>query len=516
MEIRNTRRSEWVNFPARPPCNQTNKRTRWIRSLDILSLTSTVTNQADTASNVVRGVGIDRLAAVFAALVGALVIVGWALDIETLKRLVPNLVAMNPSTAFAFIFLAISVWASHFEDGSQPVIIAARYSAFVVLIIGSLKLCELTTGWFPGVDQILFIDKLSADSTGVPNRMAPNTAFNFVLLSVAIIFPRRKQSGRIDLSTVLIVLSIFGSFLPIIGYLYGTKPFYGVGQFIPMALHTAFTFLILGLGLLFARPGRPLVATVSDNGMSGIMVRRLLPAVIGLPILLGWLRLEGQKLDLYDNELGAALVVVVQILLLAIMVSWNSFILLRIDKERRDAESKLAELVLTDDLTGLRNRRGFTLLGEHELKLANNKRMGIVLWCLYADLDGLKKINDTLGHDAGSQAIVNTATVLKATFREADIIARLGGDEFAILAATNTSTGGNLLIERLQANVAAFNAGNDLRYKLSLSVGLVPVEPDEMHTLDEILKAADAQMYSNKQERKNLTSPTIRLVPTLV
>ncbi len=142
--------------------------------------------------------------------------------------------------------------------------------------------------------------------------------------------------------------------------------------------------------------------------------------------------------------------------------------------------------------------------------------MGIVLWCLYADLDGLKKINDTLGHDAGSQAIVDTATILKATFRDSDIVARLGGDEFAILAATNTSTGGTLLIERLQSNVAAFNARQDLRYTISLSVGLVPVEPDEMLTLDDILKAADARMYSDKQARKNLTQPAFRLMPGLV
>ncbi len=305
-------------------------------------------NKPDTRSAFVRACGFDRLAAAFATLIGSLVFVGWALDIEMLKRPLPTLVAMNPVTAIAFIFLGVAVWASHSEDASPPAVAAARWSALVVLLIGSFKLCEIMFGWFTGVDQIFFVDKLSLDPTGVPNRMAPNTAFNFVLLSVAVIFPWRKQSGRIDPSTVLIVLSIFGSFLPIVGYLYGTKPFYGIGQFIPMALHTAFTFLMLGLGLLFARPERALVATVFDKGMSGIMVRRLLPAVIGLPILLGWFRLEGLKLGLYDNELGAALVVIVQILLLGIMVSWSSFLLLRIDKQRKEAESQLAELVLTD------------------------------------------------------------------------------------------------------------------------------------------------------------------------
>jgi len=458
----------------------------------------------------------DRFASLMASLVGILVLAGWALEVEILKRLVPILVAMNPVTATAFIFLSVSVWASHSENASKVAVTAARCSALVVLFIGTLKLCEITFGWFTGIDQILFRDKLSWDPTGMPNRMAPNTALNFVLLSVAMIFPWRKHRGRFDLSTALILISIFGSFLPIIGYLYGTRSFYGIGQFIPMALHTAFTFLMLGVGLLFAQPERPIIATLFDKGMSGIMVRRLLPAVIAMPIMLAWFRLKGQKIGLYDNELGAALAVVIQILVLAAIVWWNSFLLLRLDKQRKEAENQLSEMVLSDDLTGLRNRRGFMLLAEQELKLARNKRMGIVLWCIYADLDGLKKINDTLGHDAGSESIVHTAAILKATFRESDIIARLGGDEFAILAATNTPVGGNLLIERLQSNITAFNTGQNLPYKLSLSIGLVPVDTDEMLTLDAILKAADAEMYLNKQARKTATRPDVTTVQRLL
>lgn len=457
--------------------------------------------------------GFDRIAAVIAGLVGILVLVGWALDVEMLKRMVPTLVAMNPSTAICFILLGVSVWASHSEDQSTAAITLIRCTAFVVLVAGSLKLCEIAFGWAIGVDQIFFQQKLSLDASLPPNRMAPNTAFNFVLLALALIFPWRKGRGRFEISTYLILISILGSFLPIIGYLYGTKPFYGIGQYIPMALHTAFTFLFLGVGMLLVRPERTVVVTLFDGGISGMIVRRLLPAVIVLPVMLAWFRLEGQKLNLYDNELGAAFVVVAQILVLGVIVWWNSFVILRLDKQRKEAEDRLSELVLTDDLTGLRNRRGFALLAEQELKLAKNKRMGIVLWCLYADLDGLKTINDTLGHDAGSQAIVHTAAILKATFRDSDIVARLGGDEFSILAATNTLDGGHLLIERLQSNVAAFNVRENLPYKLSLSFGIVMIDAHEMLTLDEIVKSADAKMYLDKQARKNQTQPKMRLEP---
>lgn len=472
-------------------------------------------NRPNTRSFDARIFGFDRAASVIAALIGILVLIGWTLDVEFLKRLMPTLVAMNPVTAVCFIVLSVSVWASHSENPSPATLNLIRTSALIVLIVGSLKLCEVALGWFSGVDQIIFQERLIGVGSFPPNRMAPNTAFNFVLLSLAVIFPWKRSRGWFDLSTILIVVSVLGSFIPVIGYAYGTKPFYGIGQFIPMALHTALTFLMLGLGLLFARPGRPIVATLFDNGMSGMMVRRLLPAVIALPVLLGWFRLEGQKLQLYDNELGAALVVVAQILLLGTIVWWNSRVILGLDKQRKEAEAKLSELVLTDDLTGLRNRRGFVLLAEQELKLAKNKRMGIVLWCLYADLDGLKQINDTLGHDAGSQAIVHTAAILKSTFRDSDIIARLGGDEFSILAATNTLDGGDLLVERLQLNVADFNAREDLPYKLSLSLGIVPVDTDHMLTLDQIVKSADAKMYSDKQARKIPTQPAIDPVSLL-
>ncbi len=443
-----------------------------------------------------------RIASLIAVLVGVSVLVGWTLDVEFLKRIVPSLVAMNPVTAIAFIFLGVAVWASRYDNASGGSVTWARWAAGIVLIIGTLKLCEIVFGWQIGVDQILFQSRLEMDPTGVPNRMAPNTAFNFVLLSLALIFPWRRKNAHFDPSTVLITVSIFGSFLPVIGYLFGTKFFYGIGQYIPMAVHTALTFLMLGVGLLLARPERSVIATVFDTGMSGVMVRRLLPAVIVTPVAIGWLRLKGQSLGYYDNELGAALVVVTQVVLLVATVSWLSFFLLRLDKLRREAEARLSELVLTDDLTGLRNRRGFAFLAEQELKLARNKRMGIVLWCVYADLDGLKTINDTLGHDAGSAAIKHAAAVLRSSFRDSDIIARMGGDEFVVLAATNAPTDGTQLIERLKSNVAAFNERENLPYTLALSVGIIPVNTDDMQTVEEIVNGADAEMYLDKTARK--------------
>jgi diguanylate cyclase (GGDEF)-like protein len=456
----------------------------------------------DAPSSGQRHLGIAFAASVFTVAVSGLVLCGWLFDIERFKRILPNLVAMNPTTAVAFILLAVSLWLLQKKDASGSAPGAAKLCAALVALIGLCKLVQVVFGWPEGVDQLLFAGKLKTDPTGVPNRMAPNTALNFVLLGCALLFINSRTRRVFHLAQALIITSLIDSLFPIIGYLYGAKLFYGIGNFIPMAAHTAFTFLVLGAGILSARPEGGLMTPLMDRGASGLTLRRLLPAVIGLPILIGWLRLEGQRRGFYNNELGVALTVAAHILFLAALVWWNSFQLLRIDARRREAEIQLRDLTLTDDLTGLRNRRGFLLLTEHEMKLARNQRAALSLWLLFADLDGLKQINDSLGHEAGSQAIVHMGGVLKQTFRESDVIARLGGDEFAVLAVSNTADSGSLMLARLENNVLAFNRRENLPYRLSASVGVIRIESDKMASIEDVLKEADQAMYEEKRRRK--------------
>jgi diguanylate cyclase (GGDEF)-like protein len=436
-------------------------------------------------------------------MVGALVLCGWQFDIELFKRIFPKLVAMNPATAVAFILLAVSLWLSQKKDVARRVRHGAELCAALVVLAGLLKLAQVIFGWPGGIDQLLFSDKLRVDLTGLPNRMAPNTALNFVLLGCALLLFNSKTRRIFNLAQGIIIFSLIDSLLPIVGYLYGTKLFYGIGNFIPMAAHTAFTFLVLGTGILFAHPEGGLMLPIMDRGVSGLMVRRLLPAVIGLPILIGWLRLEGQRRGFYDNELGVALTVAAHILIMGALIWWSSFQILRIDARRKEAETQLHDLALTDDLTGLRNRRGFLLLTEQEMKLVRGKRADIGLWLLFADLDGLKQINDTLGHEVGSRVIVQAGDILKQTFRESDVIARLGGDEFAILAVSNDSDGGRVMMSRLQENVRSFNAREKLSYRLSMSVGVVRVDADKATSIEEVLKEADRAMYEEKRRKKS-------------
>jgi diguanylate cyclase (GGDEF)-like protein len=168
--------------------------------------------------------------------------------------------------------------------------------------------------------------------------------------------------------------------------------------------------------------------------------------------------------------------------------------------EREKAEAELRDLTLTDELTDLYNRRGFFTLGDHHLK--GIRRTAERVLVLYADMDGLKQINDTLGHNEGSLAIQRMAVILRQTFRDSDIVARIGGDEFAILAANNQSGETDGIINRVQEAIRIYNQQRTHHYALSLSIGGVCVEPNNHLTIEQIIEMADSVMYTQKRKKR--------------
>lgn len=164
---------------------------------------------------------------------------------------------------------------------------------------------------------------------------------------------------------------------------------------------------------------------------------------------------------------------------------------------RRDhVEHEIRALSLTDVMTGLRNRRGFFIEAEQAYKVAQRKRA--VSAVIFADIDGLKRVNDTLGHEAGDQLICDAANILRASFRNADVVARLGGDEFAAFTLDDEKP--ETVVERIERNVYAFNLMEGRTYQLSLSIGIVQCDP-AAGTLDDYISAADSQMYAHKRRR---------------
>jgi PAS domain S-box-containing protein len=281
-----------------------------------------------------------RAAGVAVVLVGCLVLVGWLAGSATLMSLLPGLVAMNPITATAFILAGLSLWLVLAEATGAAHRIASLCAAHVALI-AVLKILSFF-GWDLGVDRLLFRDKL--DAVIPPNRMAPNTTVNFLLGGLALAFVDVEVGGGRRPAQWLAVLSGLTSVFAVIGYAYGVQYLYGIASYIPMALNTALAFCLLNLGILCARPDRGLMAIVTSQSAGGVMVRRLLPAALGIPALLGWLRVVGERAGLYESAFGVALLVVLDIVAFAVLIWWTAGSLDRADRERRRAEGALARL----------------------------------------------------------------------------------------------------------------------------------------------------------------------------
>ena len=161
-------------------------------------------------------------------------------------------------------------------------------------------------------------------------------------------------------------------------------------------------------------------------------------------------------------------------------------------------QARLGNLALTDELTGLYNRRGFMVLAERQLKVGRRNGRGMMLFMM--DVDGLKQINDSFGHCEGDRALKRTADALEETFRDSDVVARLGGDEFAVLAIEAAGHSEATIKSRLFSCLRSISAEQS-RYEISLSLGVARFDSRSHASIEELMANADQSMYENKRRR---------------
>jgi len=162
---------------------------------------------------------------------------------------------------------------------------------------------------------------------------------------------------------------------------------------------------------------------------------------------------------------------------------------------RDESDGAMRALALTDILTGLNNRRGFFIQAEHMFRLARRMRAGCSV--IYADIDGLKLVNDQLGHAAGDELIRDAGAVLRESLRDSDVLARLGSDEFAAFVLDDAHP--RVMLARLQDNLRAFNLMQDRSYHLAISAGAVQCDPGSGTALFNYVQSADREMYLHKR-----------------
>lgn len=406
----------------------------------------------------------------------------------SLNRLLPSvLTEMHASFALAALFAALSLSLSDVDRASRwnrlgrwfalftaP---AAAGSFFEPLPNGSYVLRHDGLHIFTGIALILISVTilLLRSSVGTARRLADIAVSALHLL-------------------VLILVSefIFGSFrLP-------DSSLNGIPSPGTLACLALLTFVVLS-----RRAEVGILQIFLGAGIGGKIARGLTPILLLLPFLreAGRARLLAADVvpDSYAIGIFASIASVISFALLIFLVS-------SINK----MELKIQDLNLRDELTGLYNVRGFNLLAGQSLRLA--QRAEVPFSVLFIDMDNLKRVNDELGHNAGSATLAETAKLLTATFRDADVIARLGGDEFVVAGQFNHEAVA-ASARRLQDQAAARFSDAYGRFPLSLSVGYATAADNRFDSLKELVARADQAMYDRKRRKKAGEPEPFRSIP---
>jgi len=286
------------------------------------------------------------------------VLLGWKLGIVALTSVLPGLTRMSPLTALTFALAGAALWigTGSADAGSalRPRRGAGRawlsVGGAIIALIGAYRLCDYGFGWNLAIDQLGLSDQSSPVSGRALSLMAPATGFGFVLLGSALLLASTPRFFRTFQAVCL--FAAMTAWLGFSHYIYGGEPLL---PYTKMALHTAMLFLILSAGILCTRADSGLVALLLSDSAGGVIARRLVPAAIVAPIVLGWLALEGQRAGWFDAEAGVSIFALSNIMVFGALIWANAESLHRTDMERqiaqRGVQSQFERLRLLQQIT---------------------------------------------------------------------------------------------------------------------------------------------------------------------
>ena len=283
------------------------------------------------------------VAAGYASLaVSLLVLVGWAFDIGMFKSVLPNAMTMKPNTAVALMALGFSMIAAVVPKAPYVPrdrrILVARMFALIPLLIGVVTLIEYAADVDLFIDQLMFRDAVIHRGGPFPGRISPATSINVILLSLAFLTLDARSTSLRRFSQWPALIAAALSLVAVLGYLFGAQQTYQIRPYASISLHTAVLSVVLGLGFVVARPDRGIARELFSQHHGGLMARRVLPLAILLPIVVGWLRLQGQKAGWYQTEVGLALFAASNVAIFSVVIWLAARTLNRVDADRRGAD----------------------------------------------------------------------------------------------------------------------------------------------------------------------------------
>ncbi|MFA5938417.1 MAG: GGDEF domain-containing protein [Sinimarinibacterium sp.] len=428
---------------------------------------------------------LDRLA-VFAAMVTACTVIALWL-IPALRPLAPaGWSLMKFNTAAGLLLAAVSAWLQVPESGVRR-LLAGRITAAAVLLLASATATQWWWGFDLGIDQGLVADS----SPSYPGRMSQQTTVGFVLVGSTLLCLRSEKGLCGTASDILAILTLGLVLAVAAGYLYDATGLYGSDRLTRMSPQTLAGFACLAFVLSVRRARQGYTDVLVGIGIGSRIARLLLPIGVAVPMLIA----IGQRFIVTHEWLGvsyaSALRTTAVSMFVLLIVIWMA-------RRINELETELRQASLTDELTGVHNRRGFLLLAEQALLGARRDDHPAMLY--FVDIDGLKAVNDRQGHEAGSILIRAVAELLRSEFREGDIIGRIGGDEFCALALEQRAAP-QATIERLLERASRLREQKGLPFDVSFSIGAAPIDPREPRALEAAMQLADQRMYEIKRKR---------------
>jgi len=362
--------------------------------------------------------------------------------------------------------------------------------AFAAAIIAIVLACiyQYWSGHQIGIDTLFVSDARS----GHPGRMSEQSAYSFLLLAVILLFLQARKSFlsvAVDLLTFLLMMLMLTFAF---GYLYGIVHLFELtmeNRIGPLTVAGIFplTFIVFVMRVQLG-----FFSVLVSDSIGGKIARLAAPFTIFLPFGLATGGVLLAKSAVMQSEYASALAT-------ATVALFAFALILVMTRRIQLLEREIHDLSLRDELTGIYNRRGFYVLATQALRLAQRGKEPFSI--LFLDMDGLKIVNDTLGHETGSALLKEMASILSKQFRETDVVGRLGGDEF-VMAGNAVLAEMERAVERLKTAVNSANATGDRSYKLSYSHGVVTADLSKTESLDDLLSAADKLMYQVKREKR--------------
>jgi PAS domain S-box-containing protein len=291
---------------------------------------------------------ISQYIGVFIALAALVILCGWIFDIHILQTPIPGVVPMKANAAACFLFTGLALWLLRTTSTLSPAQKIQRYLGYflasLTALIGLLVLLEYGFTWDTGLDQLIARETPVSPGTVHPGRMSPFAALNFLVTGLALLLLEVKTRRYHHPSIYLILIVGLTGLTAIIGYIYGASEFVGSPPYTPLALDATFGFLLLFIGVLLARPTAATVVLVAGGYSGSLFIRFLIPGLIVLVILTGWLRLNGESRGYFSTELGVALFSLINIAIATTLIFMASMRLYTTEQRRRRAELEIRAL----------------------------------------------------------------------------------------------------------------------------------------------------------------------------